>query len=252
MRDRTQVALLAVVTVPLAWYAIAGMGDDDSASQAASPRPAAATSAPTSSAPPSAGPSSSSPPSTAASASPSADPPVVPRGDGRPVVVPGTTTAAGTGDVQRYSVAVEGGLGIDPVAFAAEVDRTLADPRSWRHTGKIAFQRVDSGPVDVAVVLASPDTTDRLCRPLDTAGIYSCGNGKTAVLNSMRWLKGADAYAGRLAEYRQYVVNHEVGHTVGHGHDTCHGAGQLAPVMMQQTKGVGACLPSPWPFPDGA
>lgn len=177
------------------------------------------------------------------------DPEVVNRGDGQVTVVAGRTQPSGSGAVRRYTVAVEGGLGIDAAAFAAAVDRTLADPRSWGHPGRLAFQRVDSGPVDVKVVLASPLTTDRLCRPLSTNGIYSCGNGSTAVLNSMRWLRGADAYAGRLPEYRQYVVNHEVGHTIGHAHEGCHGAGQLAPVMMQQTKGVGVCLPSPWPYP---
>ena len=35
------------------------------------------------------------------------------------------------------------------------------------------------------------------CR-CDTAGIYSCGVGSTAVINSMRWLEGADAYEGEL------------------------------------------------------
>lgn len=115
--------------------------------------------------------------------------------------------------------------------------------------GEVAFERVDSGPVDVEVVLASPALTDRLCAPLLTEGSLSCGNGSTAVLNSVRRLRGADAYAGDLASCRQYVVNHEVGHTIGHHHERCAGAGRLAPVMMQQTKGVGACLPSPWPYP---
>jgi hypothetical protein len=69
------------------------------------------------------------------------------------------------------------------------------------------------------------------------------------VVNAMRWQRGADAYAGRLADYRDYVVNHEVGHALGRGHVGCPGRGQPAPVMMQQTKGVGACLPSAWPFP---
>ena len=114
-----------------------------------------------------------------------------------------------------------------------------------------SVRRVDSGAVDVRVVLASPRTTDRLCRPLDTAGIFSCGAGSTAVINRMRWHRGADAWSGDLAGYRQYVVNHEVGHTLGHGHVGCPGRGQLAPVMMQQTKGIGACRKSPWPFPQG-
>ncbi len=108
---------------------------------------------------------------------------------------------------------------------------------------------MSSGPVDVRVVLASPDTTDRMCRPLDTGGTLSCANGDTAVINLLRWLRGASAYTGDLSGYRQYVINHEVGHTLGHHHASCPGRGQLAPVMMQQTKGIGACRKSPWPFP---
>lgn len=34
-----------------------------------------------------------------------------------------------------------------------------------------------------------------------------------------------------LERYRRYVINHEF----GHGHATCSGPGELAPVMMQQT-----------------
>ena len=191
-----------------------------------------------------------------ASASPTPTPvptptivPVVEHGNGELETARGGTRRSGTGPLKRYDVRVEQGLGVSAADFAAEVDRTLADPRSWGADARMSFRRVASGPVDFRVVLASPDTTDRLCRPLSTGGIYSCGNGDTAVINSMRWLRGADAYRGALPEYRQYVVNHEVGHTLGHGHATCPGRGEDAPVMMQQTKGVGACRAVPWPYP---
>ena len=247
MRDRTKIVTLAVVTVPLAWYALSGAADRDARLAgrvgAAVPSAEPVTAAP----PPTPAPPTPAPPAPAAGAP--ADPPVVEAGSGTTAVVPGGTAASGPGRVTRYTVAVEEGLGVDAPRFAAEVDRTLADPRSWGHGGDRAFQRVDAGPVDVRVVLASPTLTDRMCRPLRTLGRLSCGSGSTAVLNSYRWLQGADAYTGRLPEYRQYVVNHEVGHTLGHGHEGCPAPGRLAPVMMQQTKGVGACRPSPWPYP---
>ena len=180
---------------------------------------------------------------------PAAPPAVVTRGDGELVRVAGRSARAGRGPLRRYTVAVEGGLGIDPAVFARTVERVLADARSWGAGGRLSFQRVADGPVSFRVVLASPSTTDRLCAPLRTNGRFSCGTGSTAVVNSVRWLRGAASYSGRLDDYRSYVVNHEVGHTLGRGHASCPGRGLPAPVMVQQTKGTGGCVAQPWPYP---
>jgi poly-gamma-glutamate capsule biosynthesis protein CapA/YwtB (metallophosphatase superfamily) len=163
-------------------------------------------------------------------------------------IVPGGSAVSGSGTVMRFLVEVEGGLRVDPRSVARRVQATLFDRRSWAGSGGFALQRVDSEPVDFRVALASPRLTDELCLPLRTKGIFSCAAGSRAVLNSMRWMRGADAYA-RLGPYRTYMVNHEVGHTFGHGHVGCPGPGEPAPVMMQQTKGVAPCAPNPWPLP---
>ena len=168
-------------------------------------------------------------------------------GSGDLVTVPGTSAVHGSGRVRRFTVEVEKGLAVDPAAFAASVETVLFDARGWMGSG-MAFQRVSSGPVSFRVTLASPRTTDRLCRPLDTGGIYSCWNGSRAVLNAMRWNEGAAAYRDDLPSYRVYMVNHEVGHGLGHGHRTSCGAGGLAPVMMQQTKSLYGCRRNPWPL----
>jgi hypothetical protein len=173
---------------------------------------------------------------------------VVERGTGRLAVVPGTGARAGDGPLRRYTVEVEGGLGVDPSAFAAAVEGVLAAPRSWTADGRLALQRVDGPPVHLRVVLASPALTDRLCAPLRTLGTYSCANGGAAVLNSRRWLAGAASYGEDLAGYRTYLVNHEVGHLLGHGHVDCPRPGRPAPVMLQQTKGLQGCARNPWPY----
>ncbi|MFI7588442.1 DUF3152 domain-containing protein [Spongisporangium articulatum] len=153
-----------------------------------------------------------------------------------------------SGRLYRVRVEVERGLDVDGRAFADFVLDTLNDDRSWSHDGAKRFARTD-GAYDVRVVLASPATSARLCRPLVTYGKLSCGSGTTAVLTMYRWVKGIPEYSKDLTGYRHYVVNHEVGHTLGHGHEYCAGKGKVAPVMMQQTKGLKGCRPSPWPYP---
>jgi hypothetical protein len=170
-------------------------------------------------------------------------------GSGRLVVVPGSSEVLGRGPVRRFMVEVEGGLGVDRVAFAGVVERVLSDPRSWGGSGGVGFRRVSRGPASFRVTLASPRTTDGLCLPLQTNGSFSCYMAGRAVLNARRWHEGADAYAGRLRAYRTYVVNHEVGHALGEGHVGCPAAGHKAPVMMQQTKGVAPCSANAWPQP---
>jgi len=160
----------------------------------------------------------------------------------------GESAITGTGSVVTYTVEVEDAVGYAVEEFARIVDETLADPRSWTADGAVAFQRVASGG-QVRLVLATPGTVDQLCLPLQTNGLFSCHQGGTVALNSNRWLNGTDDWPGPLEAFRHYAVNHEVGHAIGHGHENCGGAGQPAPVMMQQSKGLEGCLPNGWPFP---
>ncbi|GGO63925.1 hypothetical protein GCM10012289_12130 [Nonomuraea cavernae] len=179
-----------------------------------------------------------------------------PAAEARPVKVPYTASGRysvvrgraparpGPGEVVRYLVEVEGGLPFDGDAFAAAVHRTLNDPRGWA-----PFQRVDHGPVRVRVALSSPAMTDRQCLPLRTGGDLSCWNGTRSIINARRWAAGVPQYEGDLAAYRDYVISHEVGHSLGHGHTGCPGPGRPAPVMAQQSKSLGGCRPNPWPYP---
>lgn len=149
--------------------------------------------------------------------------------------------------IVRFMVEVEGGLRIDRRKFAKLVTRALNGRRGWGG-GEIAFRRIGRPPARFRVALTSPGTTDRLCAPLDTQGIYSCHQDGRAILNYLRWRRGARSYRGNLGRYRIYLVNHEVGHALGHSaHRPCPAAGARAPVMMQQTKGVAPCRANPWP-----
>ncbi len=167
------------------------------------------------------------------------------------VIAPAPTAGAiaGSGPHWRYTIEIDPRLDVDLDTFAEIVRTALTDSRSWARTRTLE-QVDDPARARIRVVLAHPDTVDELCgrAGLRTAGIFSCWNGRFAALNSWRWDVGADAFDD-LTVYRNYLVNHEFGHGLGYGHVSCPAAGAPAPVMMQQSKGVGACLPNGWPYP---
>lgn len=175
-------------------------------------------------------------------------------GSGTVSVVDGSSTVYGTGPLEHFVVEVEDGIGVDGAGYAAAVEATLGDPRSWGSGGALSFQRVGAaeaaaGDYDFRVSLVSPGSMETYCPGVGTGGYTSCRYGERAVINLARWETAVPDYAGDIATYRQYVVNHEVGHALGNGHQSCPGAGQLAPVMQQQTLGLQGCLANAWPFP---
>ncbi|GAA2589473.1 hypothetical protein GCM10010399_19480 [Dactylosporangium fulvum] len=220
--------------------------------------------------PPLAAPSDPAPSATSAAASPAAPSPAAspsptPSLSPTPVTVPARGTGrfqfsatggdrAGTaGHLVRYVVAAEEGSGVDPEVFAAAVHETLSDPRSWIASGRWSFQRVPSGsPSELTVHLATPSTTDTMCarRGVRTQGEVSCRGGRDVIINLKRWLLGV-AWYPQLSDYRDMVMNHEVGHFLGNGHAICPRKGAPAPVMARQTFGLEGCVANPWPYPDG-
>ncbi|WP_030822890.1 DUF3152 domain-containing protein [Streptomyces hygroscopicus] len=183
------------------------------------------------------------------------------RGSGAFRTVGGHDKAPGRGQVLRYRVDVEKGLPLDGELFAEAVHKTLNDDRSWGHGGVRTFERVSSGHADFVVTLASPGTTAAWCAKsgLDTTqDNVSCDSAATerVMINAYRWARGAKTFGDdKMHSYRQMLINHEVGHRLGHNHELCTRQGALAPVMMQQTKFLSTdgvtCRPNAWPFPRG-
>jgi Protein of unknown function (DUF3152) len=161
------------------------------------------------------------------------------------------------GPVRRFRVAVEKGSGEDAQEFAEQVAATLGDPRSWTGGGRLRLQMVTgSDPADFTVYLATRDTAGRMCERGGTniriGGVpfTSCRTTGKAIINLDRWRLSSRPYLDAkvpLATYRQYVINHEVGHELGHHHQGCPKAGGPAPVMLQQTITLRGCVPYAWP-----
>lgn len=164
-------------------------------------------------------------------------------------VVPGSSPAPGTGEVSTVRIQVEQGLDVDGTKVADLVLATLNDPRSWGGDGSRTFARTDAADATFTVTIASPSTVDALCAPLDTGGLWSCGVTDHAVLNYLRWVEGSPNYGDDMAAYRQYLINHEVGHVLGHRHEQCGATDSLAPVMVQQSGALIRCVPNGWPRP---
>lgn len=202
------------------------------------------------------------------------------QGTGEFAVLPGRTDRIGTGeDLYTYTIEVEGGIDLAPLggvdSFASLVDATLAEPRGWAAGGQVSVQRVDGDEEpDIRMTLATPKTLqspDYCGRSIPFESSCWRGSEKRVMINLARWIRGAVAYAGNIGDYRIYAINHEIGHAFRRGHVGCAAAGDLAPVMMQQTFGVNndyvaqlndqagnsdpveanglTCRPNPWPNP---
>jgi hypothetical protein len=195
-------------------------------------------------------------------------------------IVPGTTEKVGKGTTKSftYTVEVEDGVDTTPFGgddgFARMVSETLANPKSWTHDGMFGFTRIDAASgiePDFRVSLTSPITVREGCG-YDIQLEASCYNpsydGQARVfVNEARWVRGAVPFQGDIGSYRQYLINHEVGHAIGYQrHEACRDDGALAPIMMQQTfstannddakfdpetvKADGkTCRFNPWPYP---
>ncbi|MBT2541760.1 DUF3152 domain-containing protein [Streptomyces sp. ISL-44] len=205
-----------------------------------SPSPASSSGAP-----------SAQPPASPAATSAAPSAPVPASGSGAFKASAASGTAQGKGTVRRWRIEVEEGSGVDPDSAARSVEAILGDPRGWTKDPAYGFQLAGPGqPVDFTVKIATPTTTDRLCEVVtpELIGETNCRAGHTVVVNLKRWQEGSPQFSGPVEEYRALIVNHEVGHELGHDHESCAGPGKPAPAMMQQIKGLLGCKSNAWPY----
>jgi hypothetical protein len=129
----------------------------------------------------------------------------------------------------------------DPYEFEMLVYIYLNDPDGWVSQG-YSFEYSLKNP-DVIIHLSTPKTIENKCGLPDNLSCATLG-GNTVYLNVERWWYGASDSKLDLEDYRQYVVSHEIGHILGFDHTTCPCPNCPAPIMMQQTLGIGKCIPN--------
>lgn len=175
---------------------------------------------------------------------------VVDKGEGTFSYAPAGERHGSKGSLMRYRVAVENGIQQEVGFFAEQVEKAFSDERGWTAGGEWRLQRVAKNePTDFTIYLASPKTRAVLCQAEDY--YTSCRLNEKVVVNLARWIDGVPNYGAELDVYRLYVINHESGHALGHGHELCPKRGEPAPVMQQQTLGLHGCTANAWPYPDG-
>ena len=194
----------------------------------------------------------------------------------RTVGVPGAQRGEGKERTFTYVVEIENGIDTSAYggddAFATLIDATLTNIKGWTNDSRYRFEHIQETEElqpDLRIQLTSVETTHSLCGTdieMETSCFY--GEGGRVVINESRWVRGATPFQGDLGAYRQYLINHEVGHGIGYAeHVPCGGQGKLAPIMMQQTLSLSnselamidpnevysddglVCVSNPWPYP---
>lgn len=167
-------------------------------------------------------------------------------------------TAAASGKTQaQYTYCVStkgdvsgGDISDDASSFENAIYRTLNNPLGWPRAGATFVQGTD-GQCDMTIVLSQAQYMPTFSQ--DCSQEYSCRVGNDVIINKARWDHGTKSWltaGGTLDRYRIMVINHEVGHRLGHidNETACAGAGQPAPLMQQQSMGLEGCVANEWPL----
>lgn len=153
-----------------------------------------------------------------------------------------------------YKTMVWGTVEASFADFKSKVAETLNDSRGWVRAG-LKFVEVTSGQ-DVNVILSDPASLG--VTPGCGADLSCTTWANEVIINDARWREGTEASrAGgmSLRDYQHMVVNHEMGHWLGHyahieGCTAENGfIGGPAPIMLQQSTGLRGCSTfNAWPL----
>ena len=140
--------------------------------------------------------------------------------------------------------------------FFKKVKKTLTDPEGWRKVANVKFNVVkpeiylkSKSKHKIPIRLSRNKTISEECGFGLNEKLSCCDMlSKRVWLNYDRWKNGAKASKLPLGKYRDYMINHEVGHALGRLHAVCPCVGCPAPIMMQHTITIGQCVPNNKPL----
>ena len=157
------------------------------------------------------------------------------------------TTNTSSKRVVTYDVSTRGNTVGALEEFKKVVADTFADSRGWVRAN-VTFKYVESGG-QLHMILAEPSVVGALG---GCSSQLSCTVKPSVYINDDRYMGASESYRElgvSVANYRTMVINHEVGHWLGHNHiTTCETNTGLAPIMLQQSTGLRGCRPNYWPL----
>lgn len=183
--------------------------------------------------------------------------PDAPLNDGgrQDVIAQAEQTAQANGkQVVRYTYCVASmGASVDMTQFENKVFHTLNDPKGWPRAGA-TFSLADQAAgqaCDMTITLAEAQYLPSFSEGCSVE--WSCRVGNNVIINVDRWNGATDSWnaqGGSIDLYRTMVINHEVGHRLGHydNETTCPAPGQPAPLMQQQSIDMQGCVFNVYPL----
>ena len=150
-----------------------------------------------------------------------------------------------------YFITKERGLKYSLEKFRKQVTRIIKSPSFWEN---FKFKKSKTlRDADIIIQLTSNKTIERHCPEIKG---LSCASAKDDItyINYDRWTKGSKSSKLKLNKYRKYLIQHEVGHLLlfhlnkfydhHYPENICDSDIKNAPIMMQQTNGIGKCKPN--------
>ena len=137
--------------------------------------------------------------------------------------------------------------------FVTAAHNIIKHPRGWESLGYTFVLRGSSPPPPpprIRIMLTPQSVLDARFPDFRHQRLSLCNmTTRDIFINEGRWHRWYDDDKSTMAlrDYRFYVINHELGHALGFGHARCPRAGMPAPIMLQQTLGLGGCTPTRFP-----